>query len=332
MRYSSAVVLSTLAVGQAAAANTHNRHASFHARREAAKRNEQLDWDKLTYDLKDVKWDEINWSSVFASPAAKPTPAAENKPVAVVTPTPAAKKETPTPVAPSSKAAETSKAAEPSASKPNNPVGNLVEDVFAGVASIANKLGAQIGKNDKSDNGGIWIGGDGAWGMDVTNSGSNDAVFYCWKANGFSGMSINKFVPDVSVGMKAGQTVKLSFAPNVPAACAPATASTALALFGGLDETWAEVTFGQNGAFDVSRNVNMNGCNISMKGSKCVSDMNTCVFKCQDESARSCEKGYNLINCNANNGGGGGYDPIMQGVGGGCAMANEGERLTVSFS
>jgi hypothetical protein len=35
MRYSSAVVLSTLAVGQAAAANTHNRHASFHARREA---------------------------------------------------------------------------------------------------------------------------------------------------------------------------------------------------------------------------------------------------------------------------------------------------------
>jgi hypothetical protein len=35
MRCSSAVVLSTLAVGQAAAANLHNRHASFHARREA---------------------------------------------------------------------------------------------------------------------------------------------------------------------------------------------------------------------------------------------------------------------------------------------------------
>jgi hypothetical protein len=35
MRCSSAVVLSTLAVGQAAAANMHNRHASFHARREA---------------------------------------------------------------------------------------------------------------------------------------------------------------------------------------------------------------------------------------------------------------------------------------------------------
>jgi len=36
MRYSSALVLSTIVVGQAAAANLHNRHASFHARRQAA--------------------------------------------------------------------------------------------------------------------------------------------------------------------------------------------------------------------------------------------------------------------------------------------------------
>jgi hypothetical protein len=35
MRYSSAMVLSTFAVGQAAAAHLHNRHASFHARRQA---------------------------------------------------------------------------------------------------------------------------------------------------------------------------------------------------------------------------------------------------------------------------------------------------------
>jgi hypothetical protein len=299
----------------------------------------EADWSRIAYDLKDVDWDAINWSSVFASSAAAtPTPTPEQKkPAPVVTPTPEVKKEQAptTSAAPSStKAAESSKAAEPSAKSDssNNVVGDIVSDVFAGVASIANKLGAQIGKNDKSNNGGIWIGGDSEWGMDVTNSGSDEAVFYCWKANGFSGMSINKFIPDVSVGMKPGQTVKLSFAANVPAACAPASASTQLALFGGLDQTWAEVTFGNNGAFDVSRNVNMNGCNISMKGSKCVSDMNTCVFKCQDENAKSCEKGYNLLNCDAGNGGGGGYDPIMAGVGGGCAMASNGERIKVSFS
>jgi hypothetical protein len=337
MRYSSAVVLSTLAIGQASAATIHNRHASFHARREASKRGEEVDWKALAYDLKDVDWDKVNWSSVFAStPAAKPTPTAEQKQpsVAAVTPTPEPKKETPAPVAPTSAKPVESKAAEPSAKAEStgNKVTDLVSDVMVGVASIANKLGTKIGKNDKSDNGGIWISDAGAWGMDVTNTGGSDAVFYCWKANGFDGMSINKFVPDISVGLKPGKSVSLSFAPNVPAACAPATDATALGIFGGLKQTWAEVTFGNNGAFDVSRNVNMQGCNISMKGSKCTSDMETCVFKCKDNSAESCTFGYDLMNCGAGSGGGGGYDPIMQGTGGGCAMAADGERIKVSFS
>ncbi|KAF1912164.1 hypothetical protein BDU57DRAFT_80653 [Ampelomyces quisqualis] len=328
MRYSSAVVLSTLTVGHAAAAHSHNRHVGFHARREAAKRDEPVDYSKLSYDLSNVNWDEVNkevnWSSVFASPVATPTPAAsDKKPAPDVAPTAAA---------PTSKPAETPNAAKPAPAVPNNPGGEVVENTFVGVASIANKIGAKVGKNEKSDNGGIWVGGDGPWGMDVTNSGTTDSVFFCWKANGFSGMSINTNVPEISVGMKPGQSVQLSFAPNVPAACAPASASNQLAFFGGVDDTWAEVTFGQNGAFDVSRNVNMNGSNISMKGSQCTSDMNTCVFKCQDPNAKSCEKGYDLLNCHAGNGGGGGYDVKMAGVGGGCTMASTGERIQVTFS
>lgn len=331
MRYTSAVVLSTLAVGQAAAANAHNRHASFHARREASKRGDPaLDWGKLTYDLKDVDWEKINWSSVFNAPAAATPAAEEKKPAPVVTPTPEAEKET------SAAAPSKTKAAEPAAPAPSakddssNPIGDFVTDAFVGVASIANKLGAKIGKNDKSNNGGIWIGDDSKWGMEVKNNGE-DAVFYCWRENSFTGMSVNAFQPDISVGMKKGQTVKLSFAENVPAACAPATASGKLAMFGGIDNTWAEVTFGSTGAFDVSRNVNMNGCNISMQGSKCLSDMNTCVFMCQDKSAQSCEKGYELLKCDSGNGGGQGYDPIMAGVGGGCAMGSSGEWIKVSF-
>jgi len=329
MRYTSAVVLSTLAVGQAAAANSHNRHASFHARREASKRGDPaLDWSKLTYDLKDVDWDKVNWSSVFNAPAAATPTAEQKKTTPVVTPTPEAK--TSAAAAPSS-----TKAAEPAPSSKsennNNSVGDFVTDALVGVASIANKIGAKIGKNDKSNNGGIWIGSDSKWGMEVTNNGE-DAVYYCWRENQFTGMSVNAFQPDISVGIKKGQTVKLSFAENVPAACAPVTASGNLAMFGGVDNTWAEVTFGQFGAFDVSRNVNMNGCSISMVGSKCTSDMSTCVFKCQDENAKSCEKGYKLDNCQAGNGGGQGYDPIMQGVGGGCAMSSSGEWIKVSFN
>ncbi|KAH7074131.1 hypothetical protein FB567DRAFT_479596 [Paraphoma chrysanthemicola] len=339
MRCSSAVVLSTLAVGQAAAANLHNRHSSFHARREASKReaNNAVNWDAVAYDLKDVKWDEINWSSVFASSQAAaptPTPQAQKPSPVAASPTPEAKKPTPSPVVQvAAKPVESSKAAAPSPKvETNNVISDIVSDVFAGVASIANAIGAQTGVNSKTNNGGIWIGTDSDWQMEVTNGGSKQAVFYCWKANGFSGMSINKNVPEISVGLKPGQKVDLSFAAGVPAACAPATDSSKLALFGGLHETWAEVTFGKDGAFDVSRNVNMRGCNISMKGSKCTSDMNTCVFKCKDTSVESCETGYTLDNCDASNGGGGGYDPVMAGVGGGCAMGSSGEKIKVSFS
>lgn len=205
---------------------------------------------------------------------------------------------------------------------------------MADVASVANKLGAKVGKNNKSDNGGIWIGDDSAWQMEITNSGRQATVIFCWRANGFSGMSINVNAPDISVGLKPGQKISLSFAANVPAACAPASDNSRLAIFGGIDDTWAEVTFGQNGAFDVSRNVNMKGTKISMTGSKCTSDMNTCVFKCKDPASAFCEKGtdYDLFNCGSGNGGGGGYDPIMAGTGGGCAMDSNGEKIKVIFS
>lgn len=331
MRCSSAVVLSTLAVGQAAAANVQHRHASFHARREASKRDVQaVNWKDVAYDLKNVDWNKVNWSSVFASPAATPTPVVEQKkpePVAA-TPTPEVKKES-APAAPS-KPAESSKAAEPSQS--NDSVGDVVDDIMAGVASIASAIGAKIGQNSKSPNGGIWVSKSGEWGMDVTNKGSNEAVWYCWRSNGFTGMIIKENTPEVSVGIKPGQTVSLSFAAGVPAACAPATTGSSTGTFGGLDETWAEVTFGKNGAFNVSKNPNMHGCSISMEGSKCTSNMSQCVFQCKDTSAKSCTYGYDLVNCDASNGGGQGYDPIMQGVGGGCSMAESGERLKISFS
>ncbi|CAO2647606.1 Nn.00g085280.m01.CDS01 [Neocucurbitaria sp. VM-36] len=335
MRYSTAAVLSTLAVGQAAASNLHNRHASFHARRQAeAKRSagSDVNWADVAYDLKDVDWDAVNWSSVFASPT--PTPVAQATPSAVeakkVEPTSEAKQEA-APTTTSAKPAETSAKTETSI---KDVVDDVVSDLLSGVSDIATKLGAKIGKNDKSNNGGIWVGTDSAWQAEFTNDANKNAVLYCWKANGFSGMSVNVNQPDISVGLKSGESVNLSFAPNVPAACAPAFADSALALFGGLDQTWFEVTFGEYGAFDISRNVNMNGCNISSKGSKCTSDMDTCVFKCKDSSVSSCEKGtdYDLFNCDASSGGGGGYDTVMAGTGGGCSMGSSGEKIQVVFS
>lgn len=356
MRYSSAVVLSTLAAGSAAASHLHNRHASFHARRQAeVKRTAGLDvnWKDLVYDLKDVDWDEVNYGADHApapssAPAPVPTPEQEAPSTPSPTPTPSP---APTPkaevkvqaaVAPSSSAPAPAPAPAKPSSKPDDDdsdslgdkITDFVTDLLDGVEAIAAKVGAKIGKNEKSNNGGIWIGDDSDWKATFTNDDNSDAVVYCWKANGFSGMSVNVNVPEVSVGLKAGENVTLSFAPNVPAACAPVFSDTKLALFGGWDNTWWEVTFGNSGAFDVSRNVNMKGNRISSKGSKCVSDMETCVFKCKDPNALSCEAGtdYDLFNCAASNGGGGGYDVIMAGTGGGCSMGSSGENVQVIIS
>ncbi|KAJ4988285.1 hypothetical protein SVAN01_06220 [Stagonosporopsis vannaccii] len=351
MRYSSALVLSTLAVGQAAAANHHNRHASFHARRQAdAKRSaaNDVNWKAVAYDLNDVDWDKVNWSSVFASPT--PTPAAQ------VTPSVAAEKKTSEKPAPTSSAEEVVKVQEvktsaapsstkaatssaPAATSSSAPdLGDIIEgvvsDLLEGVEDFVKSLGIiSVGKNDKSSNGGIWVGEDGKWKAEFINDAPEDAVIFCWKADGFDGMSLNVNQPEVSVGLKSGQKTVVSFAEGVPSACAPAYKSTKLANFGGLAQTWWEVTFGDYGAFDVSRNVNMHGAHIKSKGSKCQSDMYQCVFKCK-EDVDSCEKGedYDLFGCDASNGGGGGYDPIMAGTGGGCSMSSSGETIKVQMS
>ncbi|KAL6709867.1 hypothetical protein ACN47E_000652 [Coniothyrium glycines] len=336
MRYSTALVLSTFAVGQAAAA--HNRHASFHERRQAdSKRGvNAVDWDAVAIDLKDVDWEKINWSSVFASSAPTPTPTpvvASPEPVDTpvqqpATPSVEAKKQD-TPAPSSSKPAQSATVKTDSIL---DTINNIVTELTSEFTQMVNDLGAKTGKNSKTNNGGIWIGSDSAWQTTWTNDGTKDAVLYCWKADGFSGMSINVNQPEVSIGLKSGETVTLSFAENVPAACAPMTSSDKLALFGGCDQTWFEVTFGHYGAFDISRNVNMNGINISSKGSKCTSDMDTCVFMCKG-GLTTCEAGtdYDLFNCGAGTGGGGGYDTIMQGTGGGCAMGTSGEKIQASF-
>jgi hypothetical protein len=355
MRYSSAMVLSTFAVGQAAAAHLHNRHASFHARRQAeAKRSaaiEDVNWNALAYDLKDVDWSKVNYGNPASSPA--PTPAAQETPKATQTPeskpeptVAAAKVETPASSvaekpAPAPSATEATVKTESVGSDIGDLIDNigdgisdLVGDIMHGVEKLCKDLGiGSTGKNDKSNNGAMWIGGDSPWKAEFTNDANEDAVIFCWKADGFSGMSLNVNQPEISVGLKSGEKVEVSFAPNVPSACAPAYKDTKLALFGGLDQTWWEVTFGNSGAFDVSRNVNMKGRTVTSKGSKCVSDMETCVFKCKN-GQDSCESGsdYDLFGCGAGTGGGGGYDSVMAGTGGGCSMGHAGETVKVSFA
>lgn len=325
MRYSNALVLGTVAVSQAAAANV--RHASFHARRAAESKRDYdvsgVDWSKVSYDLSGV-----DWSSVFAS-SSTPTP----------TPTPSSVKVEAAPTS-APEAAYTPKPEPTSeeAAKPtdDNKPGNIVNDIMSGVESLIKKIGiCSVGENSETNNGKIWIGDDSDWTVKMVNAADSDVTVFCWADAGFTGMTLNVNKPLISVALAPGASQVLSWASGFSSACAPVYPDTQLAMFGGIQNTWFEMTppNGQpgSGCFDISRNVNMNGNSISAQGSKCKSDMDTCVFKCKS-GGQSCTVGYDLFNCDAGNGGGGGYDPVMAGTGGGCAMASDKEQVTVTFS
>lgn len=338
MRYSTAFVLSTLAVGQAAAHTI--RHAGFHARRhEEAKRGDGVDYSKVDYS--GVDWTKVDWDAVFSlknkQPVATPAPEPEYK---APKPTPEPKKptkpkeEAPAPTEEEKKPEKTKEPEKPSL---GDKIGDILEGIADGVEDFCKKKGIGMpGKNEKKPNGAIWLG-HSDWTANFHNGGNKDVWVACWTESGFKGMTINVNQPWILAKIPVGANQTVSFAPKVAAACAPMYPDTPLANFGGVYNVWFEANYGPTddsfvGTFDISKNTRMHGDSISAVGSKCVSDMHTCVYECQDKSVDSCTYGYELKNCQAGNGGGQGYDVVMQGVGGGCNMGATSEHIEVTFS
>lgn len=340
MRYNSALVLGALAVGQASAVNV--RHASFHARRVAESKRDggyqNFDVEKMAKDLKTVNWDEalknVDWNTVnYNQPTATPAPEPkkeEAKPTSSAAPVVAAQ-------------AEKTEEAAPAKTEESKDIGDVIEDIVGdfmqGVDAVVSRLGLKgPGVNDEKANGAIWLGDDSEWKMQFINDASDDVVVVCWKKDGFKGMFLQDVAPQISVGLKSGQKATVSFAAQAPAACAPIWGSTGLNQYGQIDNTWLEMTMGEHGRFDVSREVNMVGTNISAKGSKCTSSMDTCVYKCKNESAKICGTStnnvadYALFGMNEHSGCTGAHDDQWGGDGGGCEMGVTGETVVVTLS
>lgn len=328
MRSSSVLALGTLAVGQAAAAG--HRHASFHARRNGNTGLAEVDAVQLARDLKDLDWKTINidWASVLATVNFAPTPTPEVQvkvASAVVTPSP-----TPTP--------SSTEAAKPSETAKSNPISNIVEGLFEGLSQVMSKLDIKAQpKNSVTPNGALWLGDAGTAPLRVKhiNKSGQDMTLFCWVSNsGYTGFTINVNAAAVGVKLpKDGSAVVTSHGNKVPFGCSPVVNGIGLP-FGGVNNTWFEgeqhiADNGQlYGTFDISKNPNMNGTPISSQGSKCTSNMKTCVFECN--SGDSCVTGYTLKDCGPHNGGHKGFDQKEQGDGGGCSMSSQ-ESITVHY-
>lgn len=343
MRYSSALVLSTLAIGQAAAGTI--RHAGFHARRHAEqKRNEadyvaSVNWKKIaeSADYSKVDWSKVNYDnspssssaaayvapapSAPASSAAAPPPASSSKAVKVETPSKAAAYSAPAPAV-TTQAVKANKA-----SKQVEAAGAFVNGLIDDITDWFGELGiGSLGVNADSNNGACWLGDDGQYTATFKNNAAQDIVLVCWKDMGFT---INTIQPLLTVKLPQGKAQKVSFG-SVSGACAPAYKGMAKSTFGGPKETWFEYTFGGGfPTFDVSREPNMQGLSISATAQKstCVSDMETCVFKCKNGSDSCGQAGeYGMFNtehpkCHHSD----------DKTNGGCLMDNGGDHVDVVF-
>lgn len=331
MRYQSALVLSTLAVGQAAAAG-NLRHASFHARRSANIAGpEGVAWNNVVRDAVDYKaaTDKISqaeWDAIFASQKNQPAAAPTAAPAAAAPPANNADEPKP------SKAADPEP--KPSKAPSSGSGGNVLES-----------LGCSKGENSESPNSSIWVGNSGSkTQMTFTNDADEDSAVLCWSKDG---MFTTKTAPIIAKPVGAGQSITLSIAPGFSGGCGAAYADSKFHMSGILDESILEFTTAPAnpgtydfGAYDISREVNMNGIIISATGDRqCTSGVKngglSCAFGCTN-GATSCEATgtYNIIAgvetseyCMAV-----GKDPTTGGASGGCQFNRDGDHLKVTYS
>lgn len=340
MRYTSAVVLSTLAAGQAAAHSL--RHASFHVRRQAEAKRAPVDYSNP--DLyKDVKWNDINWAEALKGVDFNKPGKTDNQPEVVAAAVPSSSVPAPKPTTTTTPAytpavvAPTKTEEKPKETKEItlgglfSSIGDYLDDLEDGISDwcAKNKI-AGAGINSKSSDAKIWLGASD-YSFNFCNDGSEDAKLVCWSdANQGSGSFVNSVIPDITINIPKGQNQTVSFTPGVGSACAPVFGSDrVIGDWGQVYNTWLEMTAGSYATFDVSRQPRMDGATIEAVGKKCTANMNTCSFTCN--SGNSCEKGYTLNNCSKANGGGTGKNPYTGDPDGGCMMAEGGEIVHVTF-
>jgi hypothetical protein len=161
----------------------------------------------------------------------------------------------------------------------------------------------KTGVNSQTPTSNVWMGSDGKFTNEFTNESGENMVLVVWGVAGSWVGGLNPVQPLITVSLAPNEKTTLSFAEGASGGWAGIYSDTTVNL-GQIFNTWGEFTFGgTSSTVDVSREVFMNGRNMTIVTPGCVSDMNTCVFVCKNGAA-SCWLEYELLNCHAGNGGG----------------------------
>jgi len=185
-----------------------------------------------------------------------------------------------------------------------------------------------LGQNSNTRTGNAWIGTDGDYTNEFTNSSPNPIYLVIW---GPAGSWVNVNAPLITVGLSPGQSTTISFANGASGGWAGVYPDTKL-VNGQISNVWGEYTFnGLYSTVDVSREVNMNGNSMSIQTPNCLSDMNTCVFQCTG-GATTCLTGYALVNCATGSQPGANYGTYAGAPSGGCGSIPAGAKLVTTLS
>lgn len=173
-----------------------------------------------------------------------------------------------------------------------------------------------LGINSVSSSGlNAWVGSDGKWTNEFINQSGNDLVLVVW---GPLGSWVTAVQPHITVSIPAGGSQTVSFPDGWSGAWAPFHPGQTSMVNGQISDTWGEATFqAPYSVVDVSREVNYGGKSMSIVGPTCTSDMNTCVFQCQN-GLNTCLTGYELLNCATGSQAGANYGTYNGAASGGC--------------
>jgi len=316
MRVSSvALVLATVAIAQVAAGPVRHNHAHFHAKRDAELKVEEAVEER---DLADVDWSKVSYTYSAGQEWGAPTPAAAT-PASTAAPVAAAVPAAVTSAASAVKAAVSSVASS---------AATVATEILSAADEAALKaMGALVGQNAVANNGEAWIGPDGDFVEEIINASGEDIIFVCW---GNMGSWINAQAPLITHSIGAGQKITVSFAAGAIGAFAAVYSDTQL-VDGQVSSTWREHNFGPWATVDVSKEVYMNGREISTTTPVgCETNFEKCVFECAAEGVLSCMTDYKLVNCAGGSQVGAQFGQFDGADSGGCSVGSSGS-LTTTF-
>lgn len=207
-------------------------------------------------------------------------------------------------------------------------VAGALTTLSASATSLLNKLGALPAAANPGANAPYAVDSTAgtpscAFSNEFINQSEDDVILTIW---GPAGSWVNAVAPQVTHEIPSNGTQTFCFPNGWSGAWAPIYPNTTM-VNGQISDTWGEGTFAPPySVVDVSREVNMQGRPMAIHGPSCISDMDTCVFKC--DSGNVCLTGYSLVNCATGSQPGANFGTYEGAASGGCGGMGQSAHLT----